>query len=173
MEKQSIKFSGQIIQVECRSVELPNGKTLQMEAVIHPGGAAVVAVNDRQEICLLKQYRPVFDAWLWELPAGKIDDSEPPLETAQRELQEEAGLVAEQWQSLGHMISSPGVFSEMVHLYAATGLTQQASAIEEHEVFEVHWLSLEEALSMIANNEITDAKTVIALQKYSANMTLL
>ncbi|MCI0505955.1 MAG: NUDIX hydrolase, partial [Gammaproteobacteria bacterium] len=100
MDKQP-EFKGKIIEVEVRHVTLPNGHQMEMEVVRHPGGAAVAALNERQEICLLKQYRCVFDEWLWELPAGKRDHQEPPLATAQRELAEEAGVIAGQWTELG------------------------------------------------------------------------
>jgi ADP-ribose pyrophosphatase len=166
MKNHSIRFQGKIISVETAEVALPNGTSMQIEAVHHPGGAAVVAVDENNQICLLKQYRPVFDAWLWELPAGKIDDHEPPLETARRELTEEAGIVARDWQSLGYMLSSPGVYSEKVYLYAARELQQVDSAVEEHEIFEIHWLDVETVISMIASNEITDAKSVIAILKF-------
>ena len=166
MKNHSIRFQGKIISVETAEVTLPNGTSMQIESVHHPGGAAVVAVDENNQICLLKQYRPVFDAWLWELPAGKIDDHEPPLETARRELTEEAGIVARDWQSLGYMLSSPGVYSEKVYLYAARELQQVDSAVEEHEIFEIHWLDVETVISMIANNEITDAKSVIAILKF-------
>ena len=166
MKNHSIRFQGKIISVETAEVTLPNGTSMQIESVHHPGGAAVVAVDENNQICLLKQYRPVFDAWLWELPAGKIDDHEPPLETARRELTEEAGIVARDWQSLGYMLSSPGVYSEKVYLYAARELQQVDSAVEEHEIFEIHWLDVETVISMIASNEITDAKSVIAILKF-------
>lgn len=167
MKDNIIRFQGRIITVETAEVDLPNGESMQIEAVYHPGGAAVIAINDNDQLCLLKQYRPLFDEWLWELPAGKIDDNEPPLETARRELAEEAGIKANNWQSLGHMISSPGVYSEKVYLYLATGLQHVDSAQEEHEIFEIHWLDMDTVMKMIEDNLLTDAKSVIAILKFA------
>ena len=82
---------------------------------------------------------------MWELPAGKIDNREPPLQTAQRELEEEAGCIAEHWEGLGDVLSSPGVFTEVVHLFLATGCARPREP-EEHEVLEIHWKPLDEAL---------------------------
>lgn len=156
-------FKGRIIQLDIETVTFPNGSTIDLEIVRHPGGAAVVALDDQDRICLLHQYRPVAGGWLWELPAGKIDHQEPPLQTAQRELAEEAGISAETWRPLGSMISSPGVFTEVVHLYLARNLKPVPQNREEHELLEVHWLSFQEALAWAYSGEIVDAKTLIAL----------
>lgn len=156
-------FNGKIVSLETATTTLPNGHDLDMEIVRHPGGAAVVVVNSQRQVCLLKQYRCVLDKWLWELPAGKIDDMEPPLDTAKRELAEEAGISAAIWQELGYMISSPGVFTERVHLYLATELSTGAANQEDHEVFDVHWIGFDQALDWALQGNITDAKTVIGL----------
>ena len=156
-------FQGKIISLEIDQVELPNGVQIEMEIVRHPGGAAVVAIDDKQRTCLLKQYRYACDGWVWELPAGKIDHNEEPLLTAQRELQEEAGRKAAQWQSLGHMISSPGVFTEIVHCYLATELSVCATEHEAEELIEIHWVPFEEAFQWALDNRINDAKSVIGL----------
>ena len=156
-------FSGKIVCVETAVTTLPNGHDLDLEIIQHPGGAAVVVINEKQQVCLLKQYRCVLDKWLWELPAGKIDNNEPPLSTAKRELEEEAGIRAEKWQTLGSMISSPGVFTEEVFLYLATNITEVAANKEDHEVFEVHWINLDHVLEWVLQGEISDAKTVIGI----------
>ncbi len=156
-------YAGRIITLDVEQVTLPNGLEMEMEIVRHPGGAAVVALDDQQQVCLLKQYRHVCGEWIWELPAGKIDHREAPLKTAQRELREEAGLGAKNWHSLGHMVSSPGVFTEVVHGYLATGLQQTHSQHEAEEIIEIHWLPLQQAFEWAMDNTITDAKTVIGL----------
>jgi ADP-ribose pyrophosphatase len=152
-----------IVTLTEETVTLPNGIEVEYQFVHHPGGAAVVALNDQGEICLLRQYRPVANEWLWELPAGKRDNEEQPLLTAQRELAEEAGIEAIRWAQLGAIYSSPGIFTEVIHLYLATDLKEVGSHPEEHELFELHWLPLARALAMAQNGEIQDAKTIIGI----------
>ena len=156
-------YSGQIIKLRLEEASLPDGSVLEYEIVEHPGGAAIVAINEEGKVCLIKQYRHVFGEWLWELPAGKIDNDEPPSETAVRELREETGLSAKKWSSLGTVISSPGVFSEIVNLYLAQELKTGIHAHEKGELIEVHWFSLNDAQKMVINNTITDSKTAIGI----------
>ena len=161
-------YHGVVIDVSMEQVRLPNGTDCALEIVEHPGGAATVAVDAQQRVCLLHQYRHVAGGWLWELPAGKIDAGEEPLTTARRELLEEAGCTAASWTPLGLMHSSPGVFTEVVHLYAASNLTLGTPATEDGEVFELHWLPYREALQWALRGRITDAKSVVGLFRASA-----
>ena len=156
-------YRGKIIDLYLEQVALPNGAVAELEIVRHPGGAAVVALDLENRVCLLRQYRHAAGGWLWELPAGKLDPGEPPLATAQRELQEEAGLRAARWESLGKIVSSPGVFTEVVHLFLARDLSSTPAKAEAHEVFEVHWVPLTTALAQARAGEIVDAKTVVGL----------
>jgi 8-oxo-dGTP pyrophosphatase MutT (NUDIX family) len=156
-------YHGKIVDLYLEKVTLPNGAVAELEIVRHPGGAAVVALDIQNRVCLLRQYRHVAGGWLWELPAGKLDAGEPPLTTAQRELEEEAGLRAGQWEPMGKIISSPGVFTEIVHLFLARNLTHVPDNMETHEIIEVHWVPFLEALAWVESNEITDAKTVVGL----------
>jgi 8-oxo-dGTP pyrophosphatase MutT (NUDIX family) len=156
-------FRGRVIEVNVERVQLPNNAVADLEIIHHPGGAAVVAVNERREICLLHQFRHAANGWLWELPAGKIDNREPPLQTAQRELEEEAGVIAASWQSLGDIVSSPGVFTEVIHLFLATGLRVAAAKPEEHEVLEIHWKPIAEVLQMAQSGEVRDAKSLVGI----------
>jgi ADP-ribose pyrophosphatase len=158
-------YRGTIIDVGIETVALPNGKQVDLEVVRHPGGAAVVALDAYDRVCLLRQYRYAADGWIWELPAGKLDAGEPPILAAQRELTEEAQLQAAKWHSLGSMLSSPGVFSERVHLFLAQGLTPRVGETEAHEVLEVHWLAFAEAMGWAGGGTITDAKTLIGLYR--------
>ena len=164
-EKQTVHFRGRVITVSTDDVVLPNGHRATLEVVHHPGGAAVVAVDSERRVCLLRQYRYVADGWIWELPAGKLEPNEPPLETARRELIEEAGVSASHWESLGTTLSSPGVFSEVLHLFYATGIEPSTAAHEHAEVIEVHWIAFAEAYEWAMNGQICDAKTIIALAR--------
>lgn len=170
MSARETVFAGNVIRVEVEQVLLPNGHTARYEIVRHPGGAAVVALDAQGRVCLLRQYRPAGGGWVWELPAGRLEPGEPPETTAVRELLEEAGCEAREWKSLGSVLSSPGVFAETIHLYLAQGLSQRESSHEQHEVIEVHWLPLTEAVGQALDGTLRDAKTVIGLMRASAHM---
>ena len=105
-------YTGKIITLDVEDVTLPNGVDARFEIVGHPGGAAVVPVDDLLRVCLLRQYRHVTGQWLWEIPAGKLDGRDPS-ETARLELAEEAGLAAGRLVSLGSVWASPGIFTEV------------------------------------------------------------
>ncbi len=161
----TLVFQGKIVDLLLERVQLPNGQQAELEIVQHPGGAAVVALDAQKQVCLLRQYRPVVGAWLWELPAGKIDDREDPLVTARRELREEAGMQAQRWEALGQMYSSPGICTEVVYLYLAQDLTPVPTQQEALEIMEIHWIPWKEALAWCQDGTITDAKTLIGLRQ--------
>jgi ADP-ribose pyrophosphatase len=156
-------YQGRIIDLNIENVQLPDGRRFDLEIVHHPGGAATVALDEKHNICLLRQYRHAAGGWLWELPAGKLDAREPPLHTARRELQEEAGLSAEHWTHLGPIVSSPGVFTEVIHLYLARKLGKVESQTEDEEYIEVHWMPFSTAVAWATDERIVDAKTVIGI----------
>jgi ADP-ribose pyrophosphatase len=167
-EKSTSEFRGRVVHVTVDDVVLPNGHRTQLEVVHHPGGAAAVALDTKMRVCLIRQYRYVADGWLWELPAGKLEPNEAPLLTAQRELAEEAGTRAAQWRSLGSYLSSPGVFTEVIHLFLATDLIQATTSHEAAEVIEVHWLPLEEARRWALDGTIRDGKTALGVLRAAA-----
>jgi ADP-ribose pyrophosphatase len=162
-QKRTTHFRGRIISLTIDEVLLPNGHSASLEVIHHPGGAVAVAIDAQERVCLLKQYRYVADGWLWELPAGKLEPDEPPLLTAQRELEEEAGVSAREWCSLGSYLSSPGIFTEVLHLFLATGVEPAAAAHEQTEVIEVHWVPFGEACEWAENGLIRDGKTAMGL----------
>ena len=160
-------YRGRVIDLWVERITLPNEKQMSLELVHHPGGAAIVALDDQSNVCLLRQYRHAAGGYIYELPAGKIDDSEPPIDTAQRELREEAGMQAADWQTLGGMYSSPGFCDEIIHLYLARDLTPVPVEHEEHEIIEVEWVAFDEAMERAASGDINDAKSVTALFRAS------
>jgi 8-oxo-dGTP pyrophosphatase MutT (NUDIX family) len=162
-------FRGRIISVDFEDVVLPDGHRITLEIVQHPGGAGVVAVDESARVCLLRQYRHVTRGWLWEIPAGKLEPGEP-LATARAELAQEAGLTASRWDTLGAVHPSPGIFTEVVHLYLARDLGRTAQQLEAGELLEVHWVSLASAAGAALSGEISDAKTAVALLRAAARL---
>ncbi|MHB1950016.1 MAG: NUDIX hydrolase [Acidiferrobacteraceae bacterium] len=162
-DRRVVRWRGRVVEVATEEAVLPDGRRAEFDVVRHPGGAAVVALNDQGEVCLLRQFRHVAREWLWELPAGRRDSGEEPLATARRELAEEAGLSASSWVPLGRVFSSPGVFTEVVHLFQAEHLTHEPVKREAEEYMELHWVKLGDALEWASDGRIYDAKTVIGL----------
>ncbi len=156
-------FKGRVLNLNLEQVRLPNGRVAELEIAHHPGGAAVVAVDAGGRVCLLRQFRHAAGGWLTELPAGKLDGGEPPLECARRELAEEAGVSAGRWEKLGEFFSSPGVLTEVIHLFLAQDLQPADASPEEHEVLEATWVPLQEAMDLAASGRLQDAKSVIGL----------
>jgi ADP-ribose pyrophosphatase len=157
-------FTGRVLTVNLEKVTLPNGRVAELEVAHHPGGAAVVALDDAGRVCLLRQFRHAAGGWIVEIPAGKLDGGEPPLGCARRELAEEAGVTARRWDKLGEYLSSPGVFTEVIHVFLARDLAAAQLAPEEHEVMEVEWVTLEQALQMAApGGGLRDGKTLVGL----------
>jgi 8-oxo-dGTP pyrophosphatase MutT (NUDIX family) len=162
-------YTGRVIKVSVDTVDLPNGMRVPLELVRHPGGAAAVAIDAENRVCLLRQFRHAAGGFIYELPAGKLEPEEPPEVTAKRELVEEAATSATQWASLGSYFSSPGVFSEVIHLYLATGLSKVTGAPEVDEVFQVEWWPLDQAVQKALDGELTDAKTIIGILRAAAH----
>lgn len=156
-------FRGRVLTLNLEQVRLPNGRVAELEIAHHPGGAAVVALDAEGRVCLLRQFRHAAGGWLTELPAGKLEAGEPPLECARRELAEEAGVVAQQWEKLGEFYSSPGVLTEVIHVFLARDLALASAQPEEHEVLEVRWVPLGEAVEAALAGRLQDAKTLVGL----------
>jgi 8-oxo-dGTP pyrophosphatase MutT (NUDIX family) len=168
VEKVTTVFRGNIITVNVETVRLPNGHMVDLEIIRLAHGAAAAAVDEGGRVCLIRQYRHAVGGWIWELPAGKIEPGEPPLETARRELIEETGNRAARWRSLGSYVASPGVFAELVHLFLAQGLDSVKMQHEPSELIEIHWLDLEEACRRVLRGEINDGKTALGLLRARA-----
>jgi 8-oxo-dGTP pyrophosphatase MutT (NUDIX family) len=155
--------AGRVLTLNLERVTLPNGRVAELEIAHHPGGATVVAVDAQDRVCLLRQFRHAAGGWITELPAGKLDNREPPIECAQRELVEEAGVSARRWDRLGQFFSSPGVLTEIIHVFLARDLAPCAATPEDHEVLEVTWVPVAEAFRLAGDGSLADAKTIVGL----------
>src|SRR5215831_1927017 len=152
-----------IVDLGVESASLPNGVTVDLAIVRHPGASAVVALDDDGWIAMLTQYRHAIGGWLREVPAGCRNGAESPLECAQRELREETGLSARRWDHLGSIVTIPSFCDERIELFLARDLAPSTSQLDFDEVIKVERVNLEQALAMIGAGEIIDAKTIAAL----------
>ncbi|MDI9521067.1 MAG: NUDIX hydrolase [Bacillota bacterium] len=158
------EFVGKIITVEQWRVSLPNGQEAGREIVKHNGAAAVVPVDSRGIVTLVKQHRVAIDRITLEVPAGKLDaPDEDPFLCAKRELEEETGLVAGKWQKMAHVVTTPGFCTERIALYLATDLTQGRQHMDPDEFLNLVKMPLNDAVMMVEAGQIEDAKTCLAL----------
>jgi len=164
-------YSGRILKLQLRYVELAGGRRHLREIVEHRPGAAAVAVDHEGRVLLVRQLRPAVGRAVLELPAGLIDPGEQPLDTARRELEEETGFVAEQLELLVAFYTSPGFTDELIHIYAANGLRETAMRHDEEEEIEVVRMPLAAAIEQVMRGEISDAKTVAGLLAYANKAT--
>lgn len=157
-------YRGSVVHLTVEDVTLPNGHTMALEIVRHPGASAVVALDADGGVTLLRQYRHAVGSYLWEIPAGKLDHGEEPDACAVRELAEEAGLVAARMEPVGSIVTCPGFCDEVIHLFVATGLTRGPSALGPDEVIDtVTTVPLTQAMDMIRTGAIRDVKTIAGL----------
>ncbi len=158
-------FSGRVITVHEDEILLPNNSAAKRECVDHPGGVAVIGVNDNDEVLLVRQFRYPYRETIYEIPAGKLEPGEEPLEAGIREFQEETGYIADEYFSLGEVYPTPGYTNEIIRLYAAKGLHMKGQHLDDDEFLEVSKIKFDKLISMIMSGEIKDAKTIIAALK--------
>ena len=156
-------YKGRIVDLRLEDVDLPGGRSVKLEVVHHPGAAAIVAVDDRDEVVVIRQLRHAAGGFIWEVPAGTLAPGEAPAACARRELREEAGLVATDWTPLGSILTTPGFCDERIHLYLARDLSAAAQQLDHDEVLTVTRMPFAEALAMVHRGEIEDAKSIAAL----------
>ncbi|MBR3933461.1 MAG: NUDIX hydrolase [Clostridia bacterium] len=158
-------FKGNVLEFKVDTVELPDGSLATRELVCHPGGVAVVPVDESGYVYLVRQYRKPYDEAVLEIPAGKRDKGEDPLCGAKRELGEETGLIAKEYINLGEFYPSPGYVDEVIYLYLATGLKEGQAHPDEDEYVENEKIHIDTLCQMIMENKIKDGKTIAAVLK--------
>ena len=157
-----MKFDGKLIKVTYDIADV-NGKEAWREVVHHPGASAVVAIDENNRIIMEKQFRYALNDYLLEIPAGKLDKGEDPLVCAKRELEEETGIIASEWISLGTIATSPGFCNEVIHLFVAKGLSKGEIHWDDDEYVEVERYTFDELLQRIKEEKIKDSKSLSAL----------
>lgn len=163
-----VVYDGKIITVYNDKVEISTGKSSYREVVEHSGGVVILAVHKKdniEKILMVKQFRYPLKQALLEFPAGKLEKNEDPFEAAKRELTEETGYIAQNWEDLGYIYTSPGYSNEKLYLYKATNLEYVGDCPDEGEILIEYEFSTDEIKKMIQNGDITDAKTICAFMK--------
>jgi len=164
-------YDGRIVRFRVDTIELPDGRTTIREIVNTPGAVTIIPLTDDRQVRMVRQYRSAIGKYLLELPAGTLQPGETPEEAAPRELAEETGDRATHWRYLTSFYTMPGVCSEIIHLFLATGLTVGETNRDVDETIEVITLPLEQALDMVKSGLICDAKTIVGL--FMAQMLIM
>lgn len=161
-------FRGRVFRITVDRVEMPNGRTVTMDMVRHPGSVVLIPRHDDGRIVLIRQYRYAIDRWIWELPAGSLDPGEDPAAAAARECEEEIGLIPERIEFAGAWYPTPGFCTEAMNYYRLGGLRAPGPGdppahTDEDEDIRVHAVTLDEARAMVARGDIVDLKTAWGL----------
>ena len=156
-------YHGTLIQLSLERKRLPGGYVADLEVVRHPGAVLIVPRLGHDRVILIRQYRPVIDAYLWELPAGTLKRNETPLGCAKRELVEEIGYTAKEWTRIGYIYPAPGYTTEKIHLFTAEGLNRVHARRDRDEIITPRIFSKKNIASLLAGGRIVDAKTICAL----------
>jgi len=153
---------------EDRAVDKKTKFEIKRSVVRHAGSAVMMAVDDKKRILLVRQYRLPADSYMWELPAGRLDAGEKPLQAAKRELAEETGYQAKTWTKLVSFYASPGYVQERMTIFLATDLKAGEATPMEDERIEAKWFKAKEVRQMIDDGEIEDAKTMLGYYRWKA-----
>ena len=165
LEKHYI-YRGKIINLRCDDAVLPDGRPCKREIIEHSGGASVLCVREGK-VALVKQFRYAYGEAIYEIPAGKLNAGEDPMLAAKRELEEETGLIAEKLVHRYTVYPTPGYTNEKIYIYEAENVLAGRQHLDEGEFLNVEFVPFAEALSMVEDGTIKDAKTVVALLGYA------
>jgi ADP-ribose pyrophosphatase len=161
-------FSGRIFSVTVDRVTVPNGRTVTLDMVRHPGSVVLLPMQDDAHVVLIRQYRYSLDRWIWELPAGSLDAGEDPAAAAARECEEEIGLIPGRVERVGAWYPTPGFCTEVMNYYRLGDLRERRPGDppahkDEDEDIRVHVFTIDEARAMVRRGEIVDLKTAWGL----------
>lgn len=157
-------YKGKVVVLNVDRVTLPNGATVDLEVIRHPGAAAIVPMKDDGTVILIRQFRHAAGGFIYEIPAGKLHPGEDPRDCAARELEEEIGYRASSFELLTSIFTAPGFTDEVIHIYKGTGLTKGRQKLDHDEVLNVVELPIEKAIAQIQGGTIRDGKTIVGLQ---------
>jgi ADP-ribose pyrophosphatase len=156
-------YHGRVVKLDLVTVELPNGETSLREIVTHPGAVAIVALDDMQNVILVRQFRLAAGRMMLEIPAGTLEPNEAPIVCAERELQEEAGYKPQKLEPIGGIFVAPGYTTEYIHLFLARDLIESRLEMDDDEFIETIKIPLADALKKIEIGDIQDAKTIVGI----------
>lgn len=164
--ERKIVYQGRTISLRCDTLAAPGHPHQKWDIVVHPGAVVIVPITQEGKVILVKQWRRAVGKILFELPAGTLEQGEPPTACAHREIREETGFMSRRMVPLGGFYSAPGFSTEYLHLFAAFDLESSPATPDDDEAIDLYTVSLKEAWDMIQTHEICDAKTIAGLARY-------
>ena len=155
--------TGRIVELKQYTVKLPNGKEAKRDVVVHPGAVAIVAINKKNEVYLVRQFRPAVEIEMLEIPAGKLEKDEDPEKCAIRELKEETGITVKELKYLLSIYTGPGFTNEIIHIFLTNSFKEGMPCTDEDEFVICEKIHIDEVLEMIRNHKILDSKTIVGV----------
>jgi ADP-ribose pyrophosphatase len=162
-------YQGKVIKLKIKKVTLPDGKIGTREVIEHPGAVAIVAITDEDKLVVVRQFRKPLERTIVEIPAGKLEKKEDPLQCAKRELEEETGYNCSNLEKIGAFYTTPGFSDQIIHVYYTNELSKGVQQTDSDEFVDVMEITVEEAVRMVETGEIIDAKTIFAVQYLQLN----